>query len=396
MTAPLTDATVLHVRPLTVVPEGEEFIVGDPEASHYVLLPAVGVSVLECLQAGQPIGAAAVAARQSVGEDVDVAAFAASLLELGFARLPDAAELPVLAPPHVPRWMRAGFSPAAWAAYTACALLALVLLALHPRLLPRSDDVFFLATPAESLAALTGITWALAAAHESCHWLAARAGGVRAKITLGRRLYFLVLEIDLTGLWSLPRRARYSALLAGLAFDGVLLAGVLVARTGASAGWWQIGGGGAHLLSAIAFVECAAIASQFWVFARTDLYAVLVTATGCVNLQHVTRLMLRAALRLATSGQLGELAVAHPRDRAVASWFRWVHALGMLAAGGFFVLYFLPISVQLLAWTVTSLVHAGAGSERFREALLYGSILLAPEVLTLAVALRDRSRSASP
>src|SRR3954453_1704073 len=45
-------STAYRVRPLSVVPEGDEFLVGDVERGEFVLLPEVGVQVLRLLQAG--------------------------------------------------------------------------------------------------------------------------------------------------------------------------------------------------------------------------------------------------------------------------------------------------------------------------------------------------------
>jgi hypothetical protein len=280
----------------------------------------------------------------------------------------------------------------AWILYAAAALAAIGLLAGRPALFPRASDLFFLDTPARSLAALTVIIYTLAAAHEGCHWLAARAEGVDARITVSRRLYFLVLEIDLTGLWSLPRRRRYGPLLAGMAFDTFLLFALLLARFGDGVGWWRLGDFGSRVLAAVTFVQVAALMSQFWIFVRTDVYALLVTATGCVNLFRVNQLMLRRALRIVTSEQERELRDAHPRDRAVARWYRWVYVAGLGAAVWFFVMYFAPATFRLATWIAASIAHAGAGSERFWEALVFGALIFSPRLVTIAVALRDLRR----
>jgi hypothetical protein len=387
--AALSDGSLLSLRELSVVPEGEEFVVGDAVTGVYVLLPKLGVRALGLLSSGCTVGEA----WRALDGDVDVADFAESLIELGFAAVRDGDDGSDGVPSPVglpaPRWLRGLFSRPAWIVYGACALGSVVALAVRPGLFPHASDMFFLDTPARSLAALTAITYVLAAAHELSHWLAARAVGVRSRITLARRLYFLVLEIDLTGLWGLPRRRRYSALLAGMAFDAVVLLPLLTARLGGELGWWRLGDRADRTLAALAFVEVTAIMAQFWIFVRTDVYAVLITATGCVNLFHVNQLMLRRALRRATPDQQEELARAHPRDVAVARWFRWVYAAGLAAATGFFVAYFVPATARLVAWTVRSVAHAGAGSERFWEALVFGTLILSPTALTAAVVLRD-------
>jgi putative peptide zinc metalloprotease protein len=389
----LTHEDVLAIRALTVVPEGDEFLVGDPESSLYVLLPAVGVRVLELLRSRRALGEIAAEAERELGRDVDVIDFAHSLLDLGFASHSAEDDADVTTPSGRPSpWIRRAFSPVLWIGYGACAAAAVCLLAIRPDLFPRASDLFFLDTPARSLAALTVLIYALAAAHEGCHWLAARAEGVDAHITVSRRLYFLVLEIDLTGLWSLPRRRRYGPLLAGMAFDAVLLFPVLLARFGGTTGWWQLGDAARRVLAALAFVQVAALISQFWIFVRTDVYAVLITATGCVNLFRVNQLMVRRALRIITPEEERELRESNERDRVVARWYRWIYVAGLAAAAWFFVTYFAPATIRLATWLVASVAHAGVGSERFWEALVLGGLIFSPRLITLAVALRDLRR----
>jgi hypothetical protein len=394
----LGDDVALAVRPLSVVPDGEEFLVGEADSATYVVLPAIGLQVLELLRSGRTLREVSLEARSVIGQDVDVVDFARSLLDLGFATPAGtgppagAAEAEDGFPRNGPVWLRRVFSPVAWAGYGACGIAVAALLAISPSLFPHASDLFFLATPARSLAALTVIIYALAAAHEGCHWLAARAEGVRARIAVNRRLYFLVFEIDLTRLWSLPRRRRYSALLAGMAFDTVLLLVFLLARFGDANGWWRLSDGTKRVFAALTFVQVAAITSQFWIFVRTDVYALLVNATGCVNLFRVNTLMVRRALRLTTPEEEHELAESHPRDLAVARWYRFVYVLGLAAAAWFFIALFAPASVRLFGWLAGSIAHAGAGSERFWEALVFGGLIVSPQLLTLAVGLRDLRR----
>jgi hypothetical protein len=81
----LPGSATLAVRPLSIVPEGDEFIVGHAELSVYVVLPAIGVQLLALLREGRTLDDAAEQAGRAAGEEIDVAAFAESLLELGFA-----------------------------------------------------------------------------------------------------------------------------------------------------------------------------------------------------------------------------------------------------------------------------------------------------------------------
>lgn len=390
----LAGSSTLSVRALSIVPEGNEFVVGDPELAAYVVLPTIGVQVLGLLREGRTLDEAAEQARGSAGEEVDVTEFAQSLLELGFATISDGGAGPDGEPRSrpAPWWLARCFSRGAWVGYGLCAIGAVALLSIRPGLLPDASDIFFLSTPARSLAGLTVIAIALAGAHEVCHWLAARAVGVRARITVSRRFYFLAFEIDLTGLWSLPRPSRYSALLAGMAFDAVVLFALLLGRFGDEAGWWALGDGVGRLCAALSFVQFYAIASQFFVFARTDVYALLVTATGCVSLSRVNHLLTRRALRMLSAAQEQELAVAHHRDIAVGRWFRWLYLLGIAAAAWFFVVYFAPATITLAVWIAHTISEAEFGSVHFAEALLVSALMLSTRAVTLAVAVRDLCR----
>src|SRR3954447_5706982 len=141
----LPGSATLIVRPLSIVPEGDEFIVGHAERSAYVVLPAIGVQVLALLREGRTLDEVAQEAGRAAGEDVDVAAFTDSLLELGFATLSDGQEEADHGEGQtlsVSRWLHACFSPIAWVFYSLCAVGAAVLLALDPGLFPTASDIF--------------------------------------------------------------------------------------------------------------------------------------------------------------------------------------------------------------------------------------------------------------
>jgi putative peptide zinc metalloprotease protein len=392
-----------QVGPLSVVPQGDQFLVGDAATGVFVLLPKVGVTVIDGLRAGTPPDALAAQAQECAGEPVDLAEFIAALQDLGFVRptdnesstgssAPSAVQSPEPQPARarvLDALARAAYGRVAWSGYAAATGLAMALLVRRPRLVPRVDDLFFLSTPARSLAALTALTYLLAIAHEGAHWLAARAVGVRGSVTLSRRLYALTLETDLTGLWALPRRRRISPLLAGMAFDATVLAAVLTARSVDGPAGITYPSAVGHLLAALTFVQIAAIGTQFWVFVRTDVYALLVTATGCVNLYRTTQLALLATARLANPAQRRELMAAPQRDRQVARWYRWLWLLGMGLAAWFFVTYFLPAVIRTVRWVGSTVAAADPGSGRFWEAIALAVVLLSPTVLTLGVLARD-------
>lgn len=397
----LTPASVLRVRPLSVVEHGEDYLIGDAERGTFVVVPPIAVTIIELLRSGRLVAEVSSAAADRCGTDVDVAEFAESLCELGLAELADGPALPAGAAPQsaaqpggparrpwaplvigLPAWLLAGLAVG----------ICIVGFAVRPDLWPSASDLFPLGSPVLSVMALTVMMCALRGLHELCHWLAARAEGVKARVRIDRRLYALVFETDLTGLWGLPRRRRYWPLLIGLGFDTIVLAAVLALRLAAQARLWHPAPGLAKMLAAVTLVQVVGIGLQFCVFVRTDVYAVLVVATGCSDLWAVTRLTLRRRLGLARPAHQAELEAAHPRDLAVARWYVWLYVAGTLLAAWVFVAYFVPATVRVVRWVAASVASADPYRGAFWEALGFGLVLLSPELLTLWVAARDLAR----
>jgi hypothetical protein len=226
--------------------------------------------------------------------------------------------------------------------------------------------------------------------HEGAHWLAARSVGVRASITVSRRLYFLAFETDLSGLWSIPRRNRWRPLVAGMAFDAAMLGIVLLVRCAENG---SASDGIARLLGAITLVEVAAIVAQFLFFLRTDVYAMVVVVSGAVDLYRTTTLSVLAMTRLVSQRQRAELNRAEGRDVRIARWYRWIWLVGMILASVFFASTFVPALVETARWVATTTWPIRPTRGAFWQAVALTALIVSPEALTLGVAMRDlRSR----
>ena len=385
----LTCDSVLRLHPLTMTPQAGSVIVGRADVGRFVAIPPIGAQAIELLREGRSIAAVEAAITPpDATEPVDVLGFANSLVGLDFVASVDLVATQqeaaprrdglVVAPgPHA-RWL---FSRPAAALATLAGLVAVALLIARPEVRPHPLDAFFLATPAESLAALTVLTYALAGLHELAHVMAAAALGVPARLRITRRLYFLTFETNLTGLWALPPRRRLGPLLAGMAFDAVVLCALLLLRVA--------GIGPSRLVAALVLVEVSALVVQLFVFLRSDVYAVMTALLGCTNLAQTTRLLLRRSVHRLSPSQAAELAAMPERDLAVARWYRFVHVAGLAVAAWFFVAFFVPTTLHLLAWMRDALVDAGPTHAAFYQALVLGLLLLSPRLVTALVALRD-------
>jgi putative peptide zinc metalloprotease protein len=401
-------ARTVRLRPLSMVAEGDDVLVGDPETGTFVTIPAIGGVVIAALQRGASIDEVAAEAQAAAGEPVDVAGFVAVLTELGFVDDGSGPRDAVrTAPIQGRRWLRGVnqnlarplFGPVAWTCYALLAVFSAAVFATQPDLFPSpARDAFLFRDIGLSAILLVPLSTLMVALHEGGHWLAARAIGLRSRFGVDRRIMLLVFETDLTQVWSVPRRRRYSPLLGGMAIDVTLLGIPLGGRLLIHTGLWSTPPTADAILATIVYLSLANLLWQSMIFLRTDLYAVLVNLLGCHNLWQVKTLMLRQAFRRLTPDQTEELSRASAADRRTARWFRWVWLAGFAGVLGWFTLFVLPVIEVILTWTTKHLA-AGPLAGQFWYALLCATLLLGPYLLAAALAIKEyaqRARSTTP
>ncbi|EWC63279.1 hypothetical protein UO65_1493 [Actinokineospora spheciospongiae] len=327
----------LPLHPLTFHAEDgadDEVTIGRADTGEFGVFPADGAALLARLAGGAPLGEAVAWYEREYGESVDLAEFLEVLDEFGMI-VRDGETAAEVAPV---RWRRLGvalFSPVAWLLYSAVVIAGIVVMVAVPEVAPSYSHVFF--TPslvAVLLLALLGQI-PLILVHESFHALAGRRLGIPSSLRVGRRLIFVVFETSLDGLVAVPRRQRYLPILAGLVADAVCVAGLtLVAAALRDPIGGDAGFAGRVCLS-LAFFTLMRLVWQFYFFLRTDLYYLVCTALGCLDLQTVAFAMLRARFARLLRGPARPVDESdwHPRDREVARWYMW-----FLLAGYAFVL----------------------------------------------------------
>jgi putative peptide zinc metalloprotease protein len=410
----LTGDSRLELVDLSIVEQDGGFIVGDKGQGTFVQLPQIGVTAIERLRTGASIAEVTAAldtaaggnaaGGESAGDAVDMPAgvdildFATTLLELGFIKAVDG--VPVtgtgtgeperrwLAGPR-PQTIRWLFGPVAWSLYFLLFAGCVAIEIISPSYRPHPSDFFFLSDPLASIAILTLISFAAVGGHECFHWLAGCAQGVSARFAISRRLYFLVFETDLTQLWSLPRRRRYGPLLAGMAFDTIILSVTITGRLLIAHGVVTVPPVTGRILAAVGILITTNLAWQFCIFLRNDLYLVLSTALGCVNLWRVAMLMIKRALWHLTPDEQAELAAADNRSRWHARWYGWLCAVGVVGAGWYAAYVMAPAIWRVIRSLTSHLTTLPATSPRFWEALIFGALALLPLLLVLYIFARD-------
>lgn len=380
------DRTVL-LHPLTYLAEGDEVTVGRRDIDSYAVLPTDGAELVRQLAAGLTPREAADWYRNTYGERVDILDMLDALAELGFLRT-DAEPVPDVSAPV--RWQpvgRALFSVPAWLAYAVVITGAIVAMIRHPQLVPRYQDVFFVHSFAVvELVAFVG-QFPLILVHEAFHALAGRRLGLRSRLSIGRRLYFVVFETSLDGLVTVPRRERILPILAGMLADVVIVAVlVLIAATTAS----PLG----RLCLGLAFGTVLRLVWQLYFYLRTDLYVLFTTFLGCDDLHGVTKGVLGNVVRRLTGRPPLDESAWHPTDRRVARWYAWLMVVGYAVTLGTFVAAALPVAYRFLTGVVGRLVTPGTPAGDLVDSGVALGLIVAQLAVIVVLVVRERRHPA--
>jgi hypothetical protein len=402
MPANVPRAAALEFHQLTYMEDGDEVVVGRRDNDSYAVFPRDGAALLRELAAGRSPDDAASWYAEQYGEPADMADFLGTLRELGFTRDGHEEAAGAVAPAANPgkamrrqRLGKAVFSPPAWAAYGLLVAATLAIWAADPRFLPRRGNLFYshYLLLVEATATLGVIPLLLV--HELFHVIAGWRLGLSARVRVSRRFYFVVFETVMDGLVIMPRGRRYLPIVAGMLADVLTMCALTAAAwlTRRPDGSVPLAGG---VFLALAFTAVPRLLWQFYFFLRTDVYYLVTTVLGCVDLHRTARELLGNRLRalLGRAGRQADESRWHPRDAAAARWYAPLMTAGYLAFGGTLILVVIPVMWRLLATAVATAADPAAPPARFWDA----SGLLALNIGQFAVggALAWRRRRRSP
>jgi hypothetical protein len=357
--------TRLDLHELVVREEDEHVIVGRVATAEFVALPEIGRRAIELLAQRPSVGEAEDVLSAERGTPVDLVGFAGNLVDLGFVRSVDGRPIdteqplqpsfPWLAPEHC-RWL---FSTPVKLLFALLLVTALVTVAHRPDLVPAYRDFFWSPHTSVVLAVNTMITLMIVALHELAHLAAARSLGVDGRFSLGTRLHMLVAQTDVTGVWALPRRRRYRAYLAGMAWDLLLVSAVILAL-----GHLALSDPLRVLLSALALLLVFGLLSQLQLYLRTDLYYVVADLLGAKNLaedagayalSRVQRIIGRLRAPRRRSPPIDVLRALSPRERRNVRLYAAFMVIGSLVALSVFAAYGLRIVIELYGQAIAAI-----------------------------------------
>lgn len=393
-----TRDTVVSVQPFTQQPEGEDVIIGVVELGVFLAVPPVAVELLEYFAQGKSVGEVSELYQDKYGETLDVDDFLGLLESKGVIKL-GGDEMD--ASPGVPssqqqaRPVRYHFQdfPQSLAqrifsrpVLVGCFLtvaLAVAAIVRDRSLMARPSDFFFPEHRALSWVIFTIVAYITILVHEMGHLVAARSVGVSSRMGISNRLWYLVAETDLTGLWGVPKGQRYLPFLAGLLIDTVSSAMLVLLLFARDQKWLELSMFTVRLIRAMVLSYWLRIAWQFFLFVRTDVYFVIVNFFNCRNLLKDTEGYLRSLLaRVIPWIKPVDQSGIPSSERRVIRAYAVVWVLGRLMAFSILFSVTIPVAFSYIR-DLTSAFRAGysANPYNFIDSSVLSAVFLVPIII---------------
>ena len=294
MTEPLQAAgqihagSVLGLRPFAVRREsGKLPLLSCPETRNVVEVTEQAIHVAVALRNGRTPQLISEQSRGTLAS-ADVVAFAEQLHERGFIARIDGREIGSTPHGFFTRLIDS-IEPARLAFLTswpflgcvaAAPLAALLLVLAGDAIWPSRDALWVLARPGLNMIVVVLGLLGMSLLHELAHMAVARRYGISSGMSVSHRFYVIVLQTDVTGAWLLPRTPRIAIFLAGMIFNVWFASTLVILAT--------LPGLALGLQAALAFIvvlNVLPLIFQFFVFAQTDLYHVVLALSGERNLR---------------------------------------------------------------------------------------------------------------
>jgi hypothetical protein len=283
------------IPPFVEQPDGDDVIIANAARTSFLAIPREAATLLHLLADGHCAGEACAIYAQTYGYQPDIDDFLQTLDSEGFLQLQLKAsdDKRRYHFENIPQSVAARICSRPVLAVCGVLLTAAVLAcAADPSVIPSPLDLVFPQNPIILTLALALISIVTLFVHELAHLVAARAAGVPSRIGLGNRLWILVAETDMTGIWLTSPLRRCVAFIAGPLFDLVLSAVLVLVLFGAARSWIELDLTLRSFVRALLFLELTRVLFQFYLFVPTDFYYVIGTVFRCKNLMHDTQVYL--------------------------------------------------------------------------------------------------------
>jgi putative peptide zinc metalloprotease protein len=257
------------------------------------------------------------------------------------------------------------------------------LLLARPGLRPAPADAFLTHDVLANVVLVALVAWTLVFLHELAHAVAVRALGCTGRLSLSRRLWFLVAQTEMSAIRTAPRSRRYAAYLAGMTWDVAVMLGCLLLELS------RIGG---QFPRTVVYTLTLSLIFQFSVFMRTDVYYVLANWLRLGNLMEDTRhLLANLAHRVLGRRSPYDMGDVPARELTVIRWYLPYYLLGSAAVTAGFALLTVPALERMVALAGSHLA-GGPASLGFWDSLGFLAVAAFQFGALGFVTIRDRRR----
>lgn len=396
MVSHYTNESRVSVYPFVRRVEGGEVIIGCPDTATFLALPPDAVAVLDALASGRTVGEATALYREKFQEELDVQALLERLEHEGFVwlegREPEGKQGPSPLRFHFSNipvsFARRFFSPPMLMLCGAIIVVGVVLLFTQKQLLPGWRAYLFRDRITLTYLLLMLLGYAAVFVHEMAHLLAARALGISCRLGIGNRLWMVVAETDMTGIWAVEPHKRYLPFLAGPLVDAVSASLLLIISAVAQKGLFTLPPLFAALLQALLLSYLMNLLWQCYFFVRTDFYYALANLFRCKNLLGDTVTYLRNQLvRMSGRGQLEDQSHIPAHEMRVIRLYAFIWVGGR--AISFFALF--KVTLPLIWGYLELLIYPSTQTVVRTRADVLGMFLIfiGPQILGLWLWLRN-------
>jgi putative peptide zinc metalloprotease protein len=372
----VTPKSKMRLHPLDIRKEKKFYIIEDLSTGEFFEMPELCIIAINKINDGLCLDEIEDELKlQFPSEEVNLLEFAEQLLELEMVEEVDGEKIQFLQRNQEKLGLtffssklgKFFFSKTSKVGYVSLFLLNIMIFSLNPHLFPHFRDVFIFDFMFQNIIIWLIIGGILVLIHELGHILAIRAHELPTKLEVGHRLFFIVLETDLSLGWKLKAKERIFVYFAGMCFDNVVLFIALIAQI-----FFQ--NAPELFTSILAFIALDVVIRliyQCCVYMKTDLYYALENLTGCHNLMENTKDIIFKRKEVTTIFD-GEL-----RTIKIYSVF---YFLGLALSFLLFVGYYIP----QVAYTVIK-IAPGLKSSIHSVEFLDSVIVIAQLVLVLGL-----------
>lgn len=378
----------------------EEILIGREDISSFVLMPRIGVRIIELLDRGIPIKEAEAAIVEEAGEPVEILEFVKDLLhDPPFIHKVDhivvnEPALPEVSFPWIPKKLGILlFQPWAYCLYGTIILLGIAAAVQgREKSMPRFADFLISPSASVSLFAIASVSWGFVLIHELAHLLAARSIGVSANIRISHRLVFPVAETNMSNIVLHPAKQRYKAYLAGMMLECVYVSLSFIFQYLYYHAYLHISPLSLGLLKLVNATLLCSLAFQFLFFMKTDIYYVATTFLRCNNLLRNTGLALREKFGLLRVEEREEWDSVDRREKNIIKWYIWFYIVGVASALWFFIDFIVLGALGTVVTVVRQLREHSLFSWRFLDGIATILFLSGPFILLVWAWWRQRNK----